>query len=134
MEAGTVIRANSKGFAFILDDSGRQLFVHRNAFVDQSFSLTDTPGRRVAFSPVRTPKGWKAEDVSIVDGDKGREHGFIETVCREFGFIRMDIGDQIYFHSMEIVDCDIVVGERVTLTIGLQDNGKTRALAVRREV
>ena len=134
MEAGTVIRANKKGFAFVLDDSGRQLFVHRNAFVDQSFSLADTPGRRVEFSAVRTPKGWKAEDVRIVEGDKGREHGFIEKLCREFGFIRMDSGDQIYFHSMELVDCKFAEGERVTLSIGLEGDGRRRALAVRREV
>lgn len=66
-ETGTVKWFNrSKGFGFIIRDSGGEIFVHyrsiRTTGGDRRPGLRD--GQNVSFVAVESPKGWQAEDVT----------------------------------------------------------------------
>ena len=58
---------NSKGYGFIEQDSGKDLFVHHSAIQGEGFkSLAE--GDRVSFDVVQSPKGLSAENVrKIID-------------------------------------------------------------------
>ncbi len=53
---------NKKGFGFIAQDSGQDVFVHHSAIVGSGFK-TFNEGDRVTFEVVATDKGPKAENV-----------------------------------------------------------------------
>lgn len=66
-ETGTVKWFNrSKGFGFIIRDSGGEIFVHYRSIRadggDRRPGLRD--GQNVSFVAVESPKGWQAEDVT----------------------------------------------------------------------
>ena len=65
MASGTVKWFNdSKGFGFITQDNGDDVFVHHTAIKTDGFrSLKE--GQAVQFDVVKGPKGWQAENVQI---------------------------------------------------------------------
>lgn len=65
MQEGTVKWFNeSKGFGFIAQDGGGDVFVHYSAIKTQGFK-TLQEGARVRFSVVNGPKGPAAENVVL---------------------------------------------------------------------
>jgi CspA family cold shock protein len=66
MEKGTVKWFNdSKGFGFISRENGEDVFVHFSAIKSAGFkSLTE--GQAVQFDVVKGPKGWQAENVTVL--------------------------------------------------------------------
>ena len=66
MEQGTVKWFNdAKGFGFITRQTGEDVFVHFSAIQSNGFkSLTE--GCAVQFSVVKGPKGFQAENVTIL--------------------------------------------------------------------
>ncbi len=54
-----------KGFGFIEQDNGQDLFVHYSSIQGDSFK-TLKEGQRVSFEVEDTPKGPKAKDVKII--------------------------------------------------------------------
>jgi CspA family cold shock protein len=66
MEQGTVKWFNdAKGFGFITRQTGEDVFVHFSAIQSNGFkSLTE--GSAVEFSVVKGPKGFQAENVTIL--------------------------------------------------------------------
>lgn len=64
MKEGTVKWFNdSKGFGFIEQDGGEDVFVHHSAILAQGFKTLEE-GARVTFEVVDGPKGLAAENVS----------------------------------------------------------------------
>ena len=65
MKQGTVKWFNdAKGFGFISQDGGADVFVHHSAIVAQGFrSLSE--GQRVQFEVTEGPKGLQASNVTI---------------------------------------------------------------------
>ncbi len=65
-ETGTVKWFNaSKGFGFITQDSGEDLFVHHTSINSEGFRTLEE-GQKVEFTVGSGPKGPVAEDVSPV--------------------------------------------------------------------
>jgi cold shock protein len=66
MEQGTVKWFNdAKGFGFITRQNGEDVFVHFSAIQSSGFkSLPE--GQAVQFSVVKGPKGFQAENVTII--------------------------------------------------------------------
>ncbi|HZS35920.1 MAG TPA: cold-shock protein [Polyangia bacterium] len=66
MQKGTVKWFNdAKGFGFITQENGPDLFVHHTAIVAEGFrSLTE--GEQVQFEVVQGPKGLQASNVSRI--------------------------------------------------------------------
>ena len=54
-----------KGFGFIEQDGGKDLFVHQTAITGEGFK-TLSEGQRVRFEVEETPKGPKAKNVQII--------------------------------------------------------------------
>jgi len=54
-----------KGFGFIEQDNGQDLFVHHTAIAGEGFK-TLSEGQRVSFETEETPKGPKAKNVKII--------------------------------------------------------------------
>ena len=54
-----------KGFGFIEQDGGKDLFVHHSAITGEGFK-TLSEGQRVRFEVEETPKGPKAKNVQII--------------------------------------------------------------------
>ena len=54
-----------KGFGFIEQDGGKDLFVHPTAITGEGFK-TLSEGQRVRFEVEETPKGPKAKNVQII--------------------------------------------------------------------
>lgn len=54
-----------KGYGFIVsDENGKEYFFHNSCCIDSFSSLT--PGRKVQFDIVISPKGPRAEDVRLI--------------------------------------------------------------------
>ena len=63
---GTVKWFNgSKGYGFIEQDDGDDLFVHYNAIIGHGFRTLDE-GQRVEFTVVQGQKGLQAQDVMVI--------------------------------------------------------------------
>ena len=63
---GTVKWFNgSKGYGFIEQDSGEDLFVHYNAIIGDGYRTLDE-GQRVEFTVVQGQKGLQAQDVMVI--------------------------------------------------------------------
>ncbi len=54
-----------KGFGFIEQDGGKDLFVHYTAIQGDAFK-TLSEGQRVSFEVEETPKGPKAKNVQVI--------------------------------------------------------------------
>ena len=54
-----------KGYGFIQQENGQDLFVHYSAIQSEGFK-TLTEGQRVRFEVEETPKGPKAKNVQII--------------------------------------------------------------------
>lgn len=66
MANGTVKWFNEqKGFGFIQQDDGEDIFVHQKAIQSEGFR-TLNEGQRVAFEIEETPKGLSAKDVTTL--------------------------------------------------------------------
>ena len=62
MATGTIVRvAREKGFGFIRDESGRELFFHRSSVQGSFEDLTE--GQRVTFEEEASTKGPRAGNV-----------------------------------------------------------------------
>jgi CspA family cold shock protein len=56
---------DQKGFGFIEQDGGKDLFVHHTAITGEGFK-TLSEGQRVRFEVEESPKGPKAKNVQII--------------------------------------------------------------------
>jgi cold shock CspA family protein len=137
MPQGTIIRArDDKGFCFILDDAGAEIFANRNQFADTAISFREIEGTRVDFQVAVTSRGLHAERIVILDDDKGREHGTIDRVVDFGGFIEPYDRRGIFFPLREMVGTDWpaeLLGTPVSYTVRIDRNGRPEALAVKRE-
>jgi len=57
---------NKKGFGFIAQDTGQDVFVHHTSILGEGYK-TLNEGEAVSFEAVASDKGWKAEKVQRVD-------------------------------------------------------------------
>lgn len=62
MAQGTIKRLTDRGFGFIADDGGKELFFHMSAVEGVSFDEL-REGQVVSFTPGEGPKGPRAEEV-----------------------------------------------------------------------
>jgi CspA family cold shock protein len=62
MAEGTIKRLTDKGFGFIDDGSGKDMFFHMSNLVDVTYEELQE-GQRVSFTEGSGPKGPRAEDV-----------------------------------------------------------------------
>ncbi len=65
MAEGTIKRITDKGFGFIEDGSGKDMFFHSSNVEDISFEELQE-GQRVSYSVGEGPKGPRAENVRVV--------------------------------------------------------------------
>ncbi len=65
MAEGTIKRITDKGFGFIEDGSGKDMFFHSSALEDVSYDELQE-GQRVSFNVGQGPKGPRAENVRLV--------------------------------------------------------------------
>ena len=56
---------NAKGFGFILNETGEDVFVHYRAIIGEGYK-TLTEGDQVEFVQFRSDKGWQAAEVVLV--------------------------------------------------------------------
>jgi CspA family cold shock protein len=65
MAQGTIKRLTDKGFGFIANDSGTDLFFHMSAVEGVRFEEL-REGQKVSYNEGRGPKGPRAENVRVV--------------------------------------------------------------------
>jgi cold shock protein len=65
MAEGTIKRITDKGFGFIEDGSGKDMFFHSSNVEGMSFEELQE-GQRVSYSVGEGPKGPRAENVRVV--------------------------------------------------------------------
>ena len=53
---------NAKGFGFILDQNGEDVFVHYRAIQSEGYKHL-TEGDQVSYIQVKSEKGWQAQEV-----------------------------------------------------------------------
>ena len=56
---------NKKGFGFIYQDSGPEVFVHHTSILGSGYKMLDE-GEQVIFDTIPTDKGFKAQNVQRV--------------------------------------------------------------------
>ena len=56
---------NAKGFGFILNETGEDVFVHYRAIIGEGYK-TLSEGDQVEFVQFRSDKGWQAAEVVLV--------------------------------------------------------------------
>jgi cold shock protein len=65
MSEGTIKRLTDKGFGFIADGSGTDVFFHMSSV--QGVRFTDLrEGQKVSFTIGQSPKGPRAENVQVI--------------------------------------------------------------------
>jgi cold shock protein len=62
MAEGTIKRLTDKGFGFIDDGSGKDMFFHMSSLVDVEFDQL-YEGQKVSYTEGQGPKGPRAENV-----------------------------------------------------------------------
>ena len=65
MAEGTIKRLNDKGFGFIEDGSGKDMFFHSSAVEGTTFEQMQE-GQRVSYNIGDSPKGPRAENVRVL--------------------------------------------------------------------
>ena len=65
MAEGTIKRITSKGFGFIEDGSGTDMFFHSSSVEGVSFEEL-REGQRVSYDEGQGPKGPRAENVRVI--------------------------------------------------------------------
>jgi len=65
MSEGTIKRITTKGFGFIEDGTGTDMFFHSSALEGVSYDELQE-GQRVSFNVGQGPKGPRAENVRLV--------------------------------------------------------------------
>jgi len=65
MAEGTIKRVTTKGFGFIEDGTGTDMFFHSSSLEGVSFEELQE-GQRVSFNVGQGPKGPRAENVRLV--------------------------------------------------------------------
>ncbi|HIE97583.1 MAG: cold shock domain-containing protein [Fuerstiella sp.] len=65
MAEGTIKRITDKGFGFIEDGTGKDMFFHSSAVEGTSFEQLQE-GQRVSYNVGEGPKGPRAENVKVV--------------------------------------------------------------------
>ena len=65
MAEGTIKRITDKGFGFIEDGTGKDMFFHSSAFEDVRFDEL-REGQQVSYNVGQGPKGPRAENVRVV--------------------------------------------------------------------
>ena len=67
--AGTVTRIHlDRGFGFITDDDGREVFLHKSAVEHPKRFTPALEGARVTYTLHKTGKGWRAADAAVIPG------------------------------------------------------------------
>jgi cold shock CspA family protein len=135
---GTIVRArDDKGFCFIREDDGPEVFANRKDFQNTGISFRDIAGTRVDFSAVATPRGFQARTVKIIDDPAGRDYGTIKRLVSGGGFIkRPGAPDQrIFFSTVNLVGDDWpddLQGIDVSYTTTTDREGRLTAVAIRK--
>lgn len=65
MAEGTIKRVTDKGFGFIEDGTGKDMFFHSSALEDVRFEEL-REGQQVSYNVGQGPKGPRAENVRVV--------------------------------------------------------------------
>ena len=66
-ETGTIkFFNNSKGCGFAVNQAGEDVFVHYREIVGEGFKTLST-GQQIQFAHVRSEKGWRAHEVSVLE-------------------------------------------------------------------
>lgn len=65
MSEGTIKRLTDKGFGFIEDGTGKDVFFHSSSLADGSYEQL-TEGQKVSYNVGQGPKGPRAENVRVV--------------------------------------------------------------------
>jgi CspA family cold shock protein len=65
MSEGTIKRLTDKGFGFIEDGSGKDVFFHSSSLSDTSYDDL-SEGQKVSFNIGQGPKGPRAENVRVL--------------------------------------------------------------------
>ncbi len=65
MAEGTIKRITDKGFGFIEDGTGKDMFFHSSAVEGTNFEQLQE-GQRVSYNVGEGPKGPRAENVKVV--------------------------------------------------------------------
>lgn len=69
---------NDKGYGFIVNESGEDVFVHYRAIMAEGFK-TLRDGEKVEFIQVKSEKGWQAAEVERVEMVAERDVGTLGT-------------------------------------------------------
>lgn len=57
---------NDKGYGFAVNQSGEDVFVHYRSIISDQEYKTLAEGQQIAFTQVRSEKGWQAAEVEVL--------------------------------------------------------------------